>query len=98
MVSGLSDAPHTKTWCCGDLYCRLSKNHAKRRTMDFKTRMAWRAATTRNPPMTKRTDRMQIDIRLAHLPRIGVKWNRKTKKRKRELSFFFMKREQEMRC
>lgn len=41
--------------------------------MDFKNRKTWRAAAARNPPMTKRTARMWIDIRLAHLPRIGVK-------------------------
>lgn len=84
MVSGLSDAPHTETWCCGDLYCRLSKNLAKRETIDFKIRKVWRAATDRNLPMTKRTAKTQMDAVLIHLNKTGVRWKRKTRKRNKD--------------
>lgn len=84
---GVESVPHTFTWCWGDLYYRLSKNRAKRETVDQKS-----------PPKTKRKAKAWTEMIFAHLPRIGVRWNKKTRMKKREISFFFKKREQDMRC
>lgn len=48
--------------------------------------------------MAKRNVKMQTDSLLAHLPKMGVKWIKKTKKMKREFNYLLMKREQDMRC
>lgn len=48
--------------------------------------------------MAKRNVKMQTDSLPAHLPKMGAKWNKKSMKMKREFSYFFMKREHDMRC
>lgn len=76
-------APRTTTWCWGDLYCRPSKNRAKRLTEDLKILTTWWDTVAKDLPTAKRIIKVQADSLLAHLTKMGVKRNKKTKKTKR---------------